>query len=100
MGLLNGSSFITNPDEVRWQSVCDLWLSNRLFWDKDKVINLYGPDVGNIICKLPIVKEGLVDKIVWLIIKVSTRLSQVILGSLCIRLAMGPIEISGVLSKS
>lgn len=62
---LNGSSFITNPNKVRWQSVRDLWLSNELFWDKDRVINLYGPVMGNRICELPIVKEGLADRIVW-----------------------------------
>lgn len=34
-------------------------------WDKDKVVELYGRDMGDRIYKIPIIKEGMMDRLIW-----------------------------------
>lgn len=34
-------------------------------WDRDKVVSLYGEDMGNKICEIPIIREGWADRVNW-----------------------------------
>lgn len=62
---LSGSSLLPNLHNMRWNFVWELWSSTGLTWDRGKVIELYGFDIGNKICEISIIKEGLVDRMIW-----------------------------------
>ncbi|XP_017604153.1 uncharacterized mitochondrial protein AtMg00310-like [Gossypium arboreum] len=65
-------------DGIRGDSVCrsyfnhnerlvkDLWVSNNKRWNRERVIEIYGENLGECICKLPISHNGIKDTRVWM----------------------------------
>lgn len=45
--------------------VCGLWKHDMAAWDRDCVYNIFGEDLGNRICNIPLINEGPEDRIIW-----------------------------------
>lgn len=45
--------------------VRDLWLHNSYQWDKAKVGEIYGDEIGRMICELLLLQHGPPDMIIW-----------------------------------
>ncbi|KAK5775495.1 hypothetical protein PVK06_043391 [Gossypium arboreum] len=65
-------------DGIRGDSVCrsyfnhderlvkDLWVPNNKRWNRERVIKIYGENLGECICKFPISHNGIKDTRVWM----------------------------------
>lgn len=63
-GLSNTSFINSRVDEIP-SRVCDLWAPGTVMWDKHRIESLYGEEVGDRICNLPLLRDGLQDRIIW-----------------------------------
>lgn len=62
---LNGSSLVHPTPDGQRMVVRDLWLQDEARWDRDKVVEYYGEELGGRICELPIISDGPKDRMVW-----------------------------------
>ncbi|KAK5820040.1 hypothetical protein PVK06_025084 [Gossypium arboreum] len=63
MSGLNGNSLCYHMSNISEKMVRDLWVPNSFAWNKDWVCELYGELVWDRICDLPIISNGLNDKV-------------------------------------
>lgn len=45
--------------------VRDLWKHDMVARDRDRVNNIFGEDLGNKICNIPLIRDGPEDRIIW-----------------------------------
>ncbi|MFQ6658991.1 hypothetical protein Gotur_028046 [Gossypium turneri] len=59
---LDGNSLKDPSSGSRERVVCELWESNNRAWDRDLVQELYSDFLGDQICALPLIQDGLSDR--------------------------------------
>ncbi|XP_016676373.2 uncharacterized protein [Gossypium hirsutum] len=62
---LSGDSIGLRRRDVQEEKVCDLLNSEKDDWNEGRVIATYGKDLGDQICKIPIIHNGPEDSRVW-----------------------------------
>ncbi|KAH1037891.1 hypothetical protein J1N35_039634 [Gossypium stocksii] len=63
---LNGDSLCHSLLTDNERKVRDLWNQNHTEWNKNRINELYGSLLGDRICNLPILNDGINDRRVWL----------------------------------
>lgn len=62
---MSGDSIINRNNIEEQKVVLDLWKADSVEWNKPHVLRLYGEEIDNKICNIPLLKNGPEDRLIW-----------------------------------